>query len=110
MLLAKRLDGGWSCGSGTCDPGESPKQTAIREIGEEFGADVATISHLGRRGVVYDYIAELATDRVKNAAPEEHSAVEWFDLRRPEDWPKPYHPRFAEFLRIHYGKILKMMR
>jgi len=109
VLLARRRDGGWSCGSGTCERGEAPQATAQREIQEEFGVVPKRIIRLGQRRNVTDFLAQVDRINVRNAAPEEHSAILWRDVRRPDTWEKPWHPLFSEFLRLHWGRILDLI-
>ena len=110
VLLAKRRDGGWSCGSGTVDPGEEPVDCMLREVEEEFRLRPISFLPLGLRGPIHDFWVELPSQQAINAAPEEHSELQWFDGFRPDMWLHPWHPRFAEFIRINYGMIRKLMR
>jgi 8-oxo-dGTP pyrophosphatase MutT (NUDIX family) len=117
VLLAQRRDGNgdwWSVGSGTMDvPGEKAHETAMREVQEEFGAEANLCHHLGTREVrgrrLHDFFVHVYREHVQNAAPEEHVTIEWHDVRRPDTWPKPWHPNLEEFVRTYHAKILTMI-
>lgn len=84
----------WCPFAGTTEPGETPEQTAIREIGEETGykgpmslAKLPTFKEIPH----FQFFNFLAV------VPEEFTPVlnwetekaEWFDL---DFWPSPLHP------------------
>lgn len=47
-LIATRRGERWGLPKGTVDHGETPEQTAIREIREETGLDAEVVEHLGQ--------------------------------------------------------------
>lgn len=48
VLLGKRKDSGqWSLAGGGIEPGEQPKEAAIRELFEEFGIKVTDLAYYG---------------------------------------------------------------
>ncbi|WP_343216452.1 NUDIX hydrolase [Deinococcus aestuarii] len=101
LLAREREDGRWSLPGGWADPGESPRQMAVREVREETGYAVRAVrllsvvdksqhGHPPELWAVYqlNVLCELAGD----AATTEHTHAEnietlesgWFD---PEDLP-----------------------
>lgn len=66
VLVARRIDarrGGWQMPQGGIDPGEAPRQTALRELEEEIGTAKAEIIGESRDWFHYDLPRDLA-DRV----------------------------------------------
>lgn len=76
---------------GKVDYGESPTQTAKREVYEELGVDIDIINFIGHTND-YDkekghhHISLLCVAKIKdnqepkNMEPKKHSTIEWFDL------------------------------
>jgi len=51
ILLQRRSDDGqWGLPGGSCDPGEEPAETIVREVREETGLDVIPVSFVGIYG------------------------------------------------------------
>ena len=75
VLVARRTDmpamPAWQMPQGGIDPGETPRQAALRELAEEIGTCNAEIIAESREWMVYDLPVELA-----------RSSVEWA-LSRP---------------------------
>ncbi len=74
-LIATRGGTRWQLPKGTCEPGETPEQTAIREVEEEVG--LQTVNEGFLRAVEYWY-----WDTYNRAVPElVHKRVDFFLLR-----------------------------
>jgi putative (di)nucleoside polyphosphate hydrolase len=63
-LVARRIDmptmSAWQMPQGGIDPGETPRQAALRELKEEIGTSAAEILGESRRWLKYDLPVELA--------------------------------------------------
>lgn len=91
LLVHERERGLWELPGGRIDPGETPRQAAVRELSEETGQRVApealrfsgfAKTELPRRDIRYGavYTAELTEDAVLPFEPnEEISAIHWWD-------------------------------
>ena len=89
FLLLRYQQGHWDFPKGTCEPGESKQETALRELEEETGITKATllpgfrgtISYSYQRGgkpvheIVTFFLAETKTKKV-TLSPE-HTAFAW---------------------------------
>lgn len=76
----------WDLPGGHVDPGESPAQALVRELGEELGIDLAQ-----ELGPPFETLIDAAAGiemtvwvidfdgEVTNRAPEEHDELRWFD-------------------------------
>jgi putative (di)nucleoside polyphosphate hydrolase len=64
VFVARRIDmpmtPAWQMPQGGIDPGETPRQAALRELQEEIGTDKAEILGESRGWLKYDLPAELA--------------------------------------------------
>jgi putative (di)nucleoside polyphosphate hydrolase len=64
VFVARRIDmptmAAWQMPQGGIDPGETPRQAALRELREEIGTDKAEILGESRVWLKYDLPAELA--------------------------------------------------
>ena len=95
ILIAKRLYGEhaglWEFPGGKYEEGESGEETIIREIREEFDADIEVRSFLCTVEHQYDsfylvmdcYICSLLND---DLVLHDHSAVRWIDPKEDVDW------------------------
>ena len=67
VLVARRTDmpamPAWQMPQGGIDPGETPRQAALRELAEEIGTCNAEIIAESREWMVYDLPVELARSR-----------------------------------------------
>jgi 8-oxo-dGTP diphosphatase len=90
LLLIRRGQepgrGRWSLPGGRCDPGESAAETAVREVREETGLDVAagplvgTVERAGLGGVVYVIDDVACTVLGGELAPgDDADDVRWVD-------------------------------
>lgn len=61
VFVGERIDtpGAWQMPQGGVDDGETPEQTAIRELKEEIGTDKATLIKVAPRKVTYDLPNDL---------------------------------------------------
>jgi dATP pyrophosphohydrolase len=108
ILLLERADapGFWQSVTGSLDPGETPAQTAIREVGEETGLDAARFQltdwhleyefeiferwrHRYAPGVTHntEHVFSLAVPDVVpvTLAPGEHLSFIWLPWREAAD-------------------------
>jgi 8-oxo-dGTP diphosphatase len=92
--------GRWEFPGGKVEPGESPEQALVREIGEELGCTIAVTGWLpgevpiGERYVLTVAVAELVAGEPE---PREHDAVRWLGADELEDvdWLDPDVPFLA---------------
>lgn len=56
VFVGERIDtpGAWQMPQGGVDPGETPEETALRELGEEVGTNKAEIIKIAPRKIRYD--------------------------------------------------------
>lgn len=56
VFVGERIDtpGAWQMPQGGVDPGESPEETALRELGEEVGTTNAEIVQIAERKIRYE--------------------------------------------------------
>ena len=90
VLAARRahpsdLAGLWELPGGKVEPGEDPRVTAVREIGEELGCRVEVTGWLdGSSRISDDLVLRVALARLVDGdpVPAEHDAVRWL---RPDE-------------------------
>ncbi|MBI5138691.1 MAG: NUDIX hydrolase [Candidatus Vogelbacteria bacterium] len=78
----------WNLPGGRVDLGEKPEETVIREVMEEVGVKLDTVTKLGewftraeyKHDTVHFYLAEFAGIPEINIDPVEISKAEWFPL------------------------------
>jgi 8-oxo-dGTP pyrophosphatase MutT (NUDIX family) len=92
LLPQSRRRGVWKTVGGRTEPGETPEQTMLREVGEEIGVRPMTYRRLPDRTVdAYGYPARIAVFAVtawegepRNVASGEHSDLRWFSANEVE--------------------------
>lgn len=93
VLLLERADhpGYWQSVTGSCDPGESLRQTAIREVAEETGLDAGAFTF---RDWEMENIFEIYAEWRHRYAPGiTHNTEHVFGLCLPEPLPVMLAPR-----------------
>src|SRR5882672_10044566 len=70
VLTGRTSDGTWVFPKGTPDAGETIEETALREVREDTGLDVAIVAEIG----MTDYLFAVPVDRV-------HKFVHFFLMR-----------------------------
>lgn len=106
--------GCWDIGGGGVDFGDTVEGTMIREIKEEYCADVLDFEFLGFRDVhrtqngvkthwiSLDYKTLVDKTQVKNGEPHKFDAVEWFNL---DTLPTPLHSQQHSFFEKYEDKL-----
>ena len=101
MLIAERPEGKpmaglWEFPGGKVEPDESPEQTVVREMREELGIEVkeACLAPLTFASHSYDdfhLLMPLYACRKweGTAAPREHAALKWANVRDLAGYPMP---------------------
>lgn len=86
VLGARRSDlGAWEFPGGKVEPGETPAQAAVREIGEELGCAVAVTGWLdGEVPIREDLVLRVATAALRSGTPRAvdgvHDQVRWWPV------------------------------
>jgi len=120
VLFAKRSQnvrdekGVWDIGGGAVEFGERAEQVLKREIMEEYNADVISFEFLGFRDVhrvhdghpthwiALDFKVLIDPINVKIGEPDKFDDIGWFQR---ENFPKPGHSQFPEFLEKYREKL-----
>ena len=97
--------GRWEFPGGKVEPGESPDDAVVREIGEELGCAVSVDGWLpgevpiGERHVLTVALASVADDA--DPDPVEHDEVRWLAAAELDsvDWLEPDRPFLAHLRR-----------
>ena len=88
---------------GRMEKGETPVQTAVREIGEELGIrpedilythEYDTLIHIANMAV-HTVIGEIRPEALEHICPEEAEVSEWFTI--PVDWLMENEPYIYEY-------------
>ncbi|MBZ0093736.1 MAG: dihydroneopterin triphosphate diphosphatase [Sulfuricellaceae bacterium] len=85
VLLLERADhpGYWQSVTGSCDPGEMPRQTAVREVAEETGLDAGAFRLCDRQQQVEFEIFEEWRHRYAPGVTHNTEHVFSLELPRP---------------------------
>ncbi len=89
---------GWVLPKGTVEAGESPEETAIREVEEESGAKAKIIDYIG--DTHYNF---------KASSDEIHKTVKWFLMSADAFYSKPQREEYFEdsgFYKYHEAIFL----
>ncbi len=102
-LAARRPEGGWEFPGGKVEPGESPEQTAVREIDEELGCTVEVTGWLApvvlvREGLELRVATAYLLDGEPVPRPGQHDALRWLraDQLGEVDWLPADRPFVGE--------------
>ena len=117
FLLLKRGEGTsephtWGCAGGGSEKGETPKETALRELREEtcFNGEVSNVKHLyihrEPEFAYFNFVGEVRRE-FHPVLDWEHSDWVWAPLH---DFPSPLHPAFGDFVDAHYGDLKSFSR
>lgn len=115
LLLRRSKDeanfgGHWALPGGGGEPGETPEQTAAREVGEEMGQDAPTdnLKPLDRvttpSGMTFHTFAK-ASDKFAPKLNDEHTGYSWFPM---DALPQPMHPAVRTMLGNQLGVAADM--
>ncbi|MDO8891750.1 MAG: dihydroneopterin triphosphate diphosphatase [Sulfurimicrobium sp.] len=93
VLLLERADhsGYWQSVTGSCDPGESLRQTAVREVAEETGLDAESFKF--RDWKMHNVFEIYAEWRHRYGPGVTHNTEHVFGLCLPEPLPVTLAPR-----------------
>ena len=103
----KDENGRWDIGAGSVEFGESLEETLVREIKEEYGANIISKEFLGFREVVkkekgaerhwvtFDYLVRIEPAEARNAEPHKFDDVRWF---QHDQQPEPLHSEMPVFM------------
>ncbi|MBO2457485.1 NUDIX hydrolase [Actinomadura violacea] len=93
LLVFNRFRRQWELPGGRIDPGETPRQAAIRELREESGLDLPDLALAGyarfrlttppRQEYAAVYIAEVPARHHDFVPNDEISAICWWDITKP---------------------------
>lgn len=106
--------GKWDIGGGTVEFGECLEETLVREIKEEYGADIISKEFLGFREVIkkekdiqrhwiaFDYVVRVDPVQTRNAEPHKFDDVQWF---QHDKLPEPLHSEMPAFFAKYVGRL-----
>jgi 8-oxo-dGTP pyrophosphatase MutT (NUDIX family) len=120
FIMAKRNGnardehGRFDIGGGAIEFDQTVEETIIKEIKEEYCADVLDYEFLGFRDVhrehqgkathwvALDFKVLVDRDQVKNGEPHKFDEIKWFTL---DNLPENYHSQFPNFLKLYKEKL-----
>jgi 8-oxo-dGTP diphosphatase len=106
LLMTRHQKRGWEIPGGTCEPGEWPIQTAIREVYEETGAELAAIEPIGQYVVETDGAAPMVKTIYVAKVGRMHPLPDGFETEAVRLFAEP--PSAAEVKAgAEYSSILK---
>lgn len=118
FLMMKRRDNGkWSCPGGMLEPGESLEETAVREVLEETGINIETITLISMasgKSLFYRYpngdevynVTAIYSARINNdviLVPKDNEAIEfdWFNYKTlPDELSPPTRTMLQDFVKL----------
>ncbi|MDP3892797.1 (deoxy)nucleoside triphosphate pyrophosphohydrolase [Nocardioides sp.] len=117
VLAARRTSpaeaaGRWELPGGKVEPGESPEQALVREIGEELGCAIEVLRWLdGAAAIGTSHQLTVAVAALRDGEPEplarEHDLLRWLSADRLDtvDWLGPDRPFLAELRTVLEGGV-----
>ncbi len=110
----KDENGRWDIGGGTVEFGETLEETLVREIKEEYCAEIQEKEFLGfrevlideqdrkRHWIAFDFKVRLDPSQVKNGEPHKFDDVAWFTK---DALPSPLHSQMPIFFEKYAAKL-----
>ena len=91
ILLVHRCDPGlmeWEIPGGKIEPGESPADTAVRELKEELGVSVEIVKKIGSQSFIWDnreincnwFEATIKSGKIKLLEPEKFDKFGYYSI------------------------------
>jgi len=104
----------WDIGSGAIEFGQTAEEAVVREVKEEYGADVQDMAFLGYRDVrrrdgntrthwiALDFTVHVDPAQVTNNEPDKFDEVRWFPVTA---MPENIHSQLPRFLALYKEKL-----
>jgi len=91
----------WATWGGNMEPGESPKQTVLREVEEETGFTgirklIPLMLYRDKHFAYHNFLALVDNEFSPDLDLYETSSYLWLNWG---EWPKPMHPGLVELLK-----------
>lgn len=105
LTLRKAGDnvGTWELPAGHIEEGESPEETAAREVLEETGLIVNDFEQIEAYGITCILRGTIDGGELANTEPDQHEAVQWWPLA---NLPQPLGPSAQRYAAMKKGKRL----